>query len=184
MAEKRLTGTRILMVIAPDQFRDEELLEPKKIFLEEGAQVVVASTRDGEAKGMLGARCQPDTLLAKASAGDYDAIVVVGGMGSPQHLWDCADLHRLLKEMDREEKVISGICLSGAALARAGVLAGREATVWPAPESLAALNAGKARYKKEPVVCDGRVITANGPEAARQFGQAIVKELARRLSRV
>jgi len=184
MAEKRLANTKILMVIAPDQFRDEELLEPRQIFLDEGAQVVVASTKAGAAKGMLGASFTPDVLLAEINPSDYDAIVVVGGMGSPTHLWENSDLHGLLKQMDGDEKVIAGICLSGAALAKAGVLKDKNATVWPMPESLSALEQGKARYLKQPVVYDGRTITANGPEAAREFGQTIVKELARNLSKV
>ena len=62
MAEKRLTGNKILMVIAPDQFRDEELLTPKEVLTQSGATVVVASTQTGEAKGMLGARVTPDIV--------------------------------------------------------------------------------------------------------------------------
>jgi len=184
MADKRLAGTRILMVIAPAQFRDEELLEPQKIFADAGAEVVVASRQLGEARGMLGARSKPDILIKDARPGDYDAIVVVGGMGSPEHLWDDADLHKLIKDMDQSGKVVSGICLSGAVLARAGVLKEKQATVWPMPESLAALDQGKARYVKQPVVYDGRIITANGPEAAREFAQTIVSELARLSSKV
>lgn len=184
MAEKKLAGIKILMVIAHEQFRDEELLEPRKIFCDAGAEVIVASTGMGEAKGMLGAKVKPDMHLAKVKPADYDAVVVVGGMGSPTQLWDNPELHSVLQEMERSEKVISAICLSGAALARAGVLEGRKATVWPMPESLSALEQGKARYVKEPVVYDGRTITANGPEAAREFGETVVAELTRKLSRV
>ncbi|HEY9867763.1 MAG TPA: DJ-1/PfpI family protein [Candidatus Obscuribacterales bacterium] len=179
MAEKKLAGRRVLMVVAPDQFRDEELLEPKKIFEAEGAEVVVASTAAGEAKGMLGARVKPDKQLNEVNAADFDAVTVVGGMGSPEHLWDNSTLHGILRDMNEANKVVSAICLSGAALARAGVLEDRAATVWPMPESLKALADGRARYEEKPVVQDGRIITANGPEAAREFGQAIVKELSR-----
>jgi protease I len=184
MAAKRLAGKSVLMVIAPEQFRDEELLEPRKIFLGEGAAVVVASSRAGQAKGMLGATFQPDMLLSDVDPADYDAVVVVGGMGSPAHLWGNAELHSVLTGMNADEKVISAICLSGAALAKAGVLGGHEATVWPAPEAIAALEAGGARYRKEHVVADGRFITADGPEAAGSFGEAIVVELAKNLSKV
>jgi protease I len=184
MAEGKLAGTKILMVIAPEQFRDEELLEPRAIFSEQGAEVVVASTRPGLSKGMLGASCMPDVLLKDVDSARFDAVVVVGGMGSPTHLWDCAELHELLKQMDKDDKIVSAICLSGAVLAKAGVLRERQATVWPMPESLAALEQGKARYLKLPVVCDGRTVTANGPEAASEFGLAVVRELARKLSKV
>lgn len=55
MASKRLEGVQVVMVIAPEQFRDEELSVPQEAFLAEGARVRTASTRLGEAKGMLGA---------------------------------------------------------------------------------------------------------------------------------
>lgn len=184
MADKKLAGTRILMVVAPEQFRDEELLEPKRIFEEEGAEVVVASTAAGEAKGMLGARVTPDAQIKDVKPSDFDAVAVVGGMGSPTHLWENNTLHNLLRDMNAANKVVSAICLSGAALARAGVLENKEATVWPMPESLQALDDGKAKYKKQPVVKDGRTITANGPEAAREFGETIVKELSGTKARV
>lgn len=179
MADKSLTGTKVVMVIAPEQFRDEELLTPKRILSEQGASVTVASTRLGEARGMLGAVVSPESLINNLKAQDYDAVVVVGGMGSPEHLWDDSHLHALLKTMSGQNKVISAICLSGAVLARAGLLSGKKATVWPMPESLKALKDGKANYTEQPVVQDGRVITANGPEAAQEFANAIAKELSK-----
>ena len=184
MADKGLAGSKILMVIAPEQFRDEELLEPKKIFLDAGAQVAVASTSRGTATGMLGAKVEPDLLIGQARAADYDAVVVVGGMGSPEHLWDNQELHSLLQQCQKDGKILAAICLSGAVLAKAGLLAGKQATVWAMPESLAALQQGKAQYIKKPVVQDGRLITAEGPEAAKDFGHAVVNELARKASRV
>lgn len=184
MAEKKLAGTKILMVIAPEQFRDEELLEPRAIFVELGAEVVVASTRLGPSKGMLGAVYEPEALLKEIEGKAFHAIVVVGGMGSPGHLWDCSELHLLLNQMNQDEKVIAAICLSGAALAKSGVLKGKAATVWPMPESLSALEQGQARYLDQPVVADGRIVTANGPEAAREFANAIAAKLSGKLSTV
>lgn len=179
MADKRLTGMRVLMVIAPSEFRDEELLEPKKVLESEGAQVTVASTKAGEAKGMLGATITPDTTLSDVKSADFQGIAVVGGMGSPEHLWDNAELHKLLQEFNRDQKVVAAICLSGAALAKAGVLENRRATVYEIPESVAALQAGKATHVKEHVVQDAHCITADGPEAAGDFGKRIVEQLAK-----
>lgn len=184
MADKRLSGMKVLIVVAPEQFRDEELFVPRDILQREGAHVVVSACRKGQAKGMLGGSVLPDILVSEARAADYDAVIVVGGMGSPEYLWHDRDLHRLIVEMAGAGKVVSAICLSGAVLALAGVLAGKKATVWPMAESLAALDKGGAAYKKEHVVQDGRIVTADGPEAAQAFGQAIADEMARSGSRV
>lgn len=179
MSEKSLAGLKVLMVIAPAEFRDEELFQPKEVLEGCGAAVAVASTRAGEAKGMLGATHTPDLTLADCKAGDYHAVIVVGGMGSPEHLWDNKVLHKLLSETAGDNKVVAAICLSGAVLAKAGVVSGRKATVWPDPKAIEVLKQSGAEYSKDHVVADGKVITADGPEAARQFGESIAKELAK-----
>jgi protease I len=173
----KLSGKRVLLVIAPEQFRDEELLKPKELFMKEGAEVAIAAKKLGEAKGMLGATAKPDLLLTDVKPENYDACVVVGGMGSPAHLWDDHDLHTILQTLCKNNKVVAGICLSGAVLARAGVLKGKKATVWAMPESLAAMTEGGAKYVKEPVVRDGLVVTGEGPEAAEKFAQTVMEAI-------
>lgn len=172
-----LSGKRVLLVIAPEQFRDEEFLEPKKYLESQGAEVCVAACKKGEAKGMLGASATPDVLLSEVNPEDYAACVVVGGMGSPTYLWNDKDLHAILQTLHTHHKVIAAICLSGAVLAKAGVLKGKKATVWAMPESLAALETGAAIYTKEQVVKDGNIVTADGPEAAGKFAHAVAEAI-------
>ena len=69
----RIDGARILMIIARRDFRDEELFQPRQIFLKQGAQVRVASSSMKEAQGMLIADAKPDK---------FDAIIFVGGVGA------------------------------------------------------------------------------------------------------
>jgi protease I len=171
----KLAGKNILMVIAPEQFRDEELNHPKEIFEKEGGRVKIACKRTGKCTGMFGAAATPDILIKDAKAADYDAVAVVGGMGSPAHLWGDAQLHKLLQEAERAGKVVAAICLSGAVLAGAGVLKNKEATVYETPDSLKELQKGGAKFIRKDVVTTGKIITANGPEAARDFGRAIVE---------
>ena len=179
MTEKRLEGTRVALVIAPEQFRDEELFTPKQKLEEVGVSTEVVSSVLDEATGMLGGTAKPGALIKDLRAHELDAVIVVGGMGSPTHLWNDPDLLNLLKELHASGKVVAAICLSGAVLANAGVLSGKKATVWPMPESLEALEKGKATYIEEPVVQDGKVITANGPEAAEEFASVIIAELSK-----
>lgn len=177
MADKKLSGKRVLMVIAPNQFRDEELIEPKKVFVAEGAQVTIAACKAGEAKGMLGASVTPDITVADAKAENFDAAVVVGGMGSPTYLWDDERLHVLLQQFAKSNKVVAAICLSGAVLARAGVLRGKRATVYATPESVEALKVGGANFVQDHVVRDGLLVTADGPEVAAEFGRVVVEAM-------
>lgn len=168
---------KVLLVVAPERFRDEEFLVPRAALAEAGARVAVASTRPGRARGMLGAEVAVDLLVSEANPADYDAVVVVGGFGSPTHLWGHEPLLELVKTMYGEGKVVAGICFSGAVLARAGVLAGKRATVFPAPHAMVELQRGGAHYVEEAVVRDGTVLTASGPEAAQAFAKALVRQL-------
>lgn len=163
----------ILYVIAPERFRDEELLEPKRALEHAGHHVTIASTRSCTASGMLGARV-PAAAFSETADKTWDAIVVAGGSGSPDHLWD---FQPLLTAIKRQEGVVGAICLSGAVLARAGVLSGKRATVYASPRALAELKRAGATYVDEPVVTDGSIVTASGPEAAPAFGAALVQLL-------
>jgi protease I len=164
-------------VIAPERFRDEELLEPKRVLEQHGVAVTVASTRAGAAEGMLGARVVIDCTVRQADAARYDALAIAGGAGSPAHLWDSAPLLALVQSFLAAGKTVAAICLSGAVLARAGVLGGKRATVYPVPRALLELKRAGATYVAEPVVVDGLIVTASGPEAAAAFGAVLTTHL-------
>jgi protease I len=168
---------RVLLVIAQRDFRDEEYEIPKKIFEEAGIEAITASPDGGECSGQMGGKARADIRLDEAIPKDYDAIVVAGGRGSPEYLWDNESLRKTIRDMSKEGKVIAGICLSGAALANAGVLDGVRATVYETPESIKALRQGKAEYTGEDVVVDGKFITANGPATADRFAREILKKI-------
>jgi protease I len=172
-----LSGKRILIVVAPEKFRDEELAEPKKVFEEAGAEVTLASTRPGPATGMLGARVAPQLIVEDAVSRDWDAVVVVGGTGSQQFLWDHAPLHSLLRKQVALKGIVGAICLSGAVLGKSGVAQGKRATCWPDPAAVAALRAGGATYQAADVVVDGNLVTADGPTSARKFGETVARAL-------
>ncbi|HVN65018.1 MAG TPA: DJ-1/PfpI family protein [Methanomicrobiales archaeon] len=169
---------KLLVVVAPERFRDEELLEPLAIFQEAGIGFDIASVRLGTCTGMLGGRCEAALDLARVDAGGYDGIVVIGGAGSPEFLWGHSRLLALVAEFAASKKLVAAICLSPVVLARAGVLSGKKATVFRTPDSVAEMRKGGADLRGEGVVVDGRFITANGPAAARPFGNAIVSALA------
>lgn len=177
----KMSALRIMMIIAPDQFRDEELLVPRQAFIQKGFEVTTISTKTGEAKGMLGAiesisKTLEDIDLS-AERLPYEAVVVMGGMGSPQFLFHNPRLHTLLQKANEQGSIVAGICLSGALPALAGVAQGKRCTVYETPDSLEALKQGGARYTGESVTVDGNVITANGPEAAEAFAAEIVQAL-------
>jgi len=172
---EKLTGKKVVMIIAEKNFRDEELLEPKKVLDEEGASVTVASTTLRTATGMFGAKATPDILVSELKVDDYDAIIFVGGAGASQY-WNDSTAHSIAGETVQKNKILCAICIAPVTLANAGVLAGKKATVWESEREK--LEAKGASYTGKPVEIAGKIITANGPQAAQEFGRSIASALA------
>ena len=166
---------KAVMVIAQDKFRDEELFEPKAILEKAGVSVTVASTILSPAKGTLGKEYKPEMLLKDVNADEFDAVVFVGGMGASQY-WNDPSAHKLILDAQAAGRIIAAICIAPVTLAKAGILKGKKATVW-ASDAGQLLVTG-ARYTGNNVEVDGKVITAAGPFAAREFGEALVRALA------
>ena len=172
-----LKGKKILMVIAPEGFRDEELFVPKKEFEKVSAEVIVASTQKTNAKGMLGGKFDIKITLNEIKIDDYVGIVIVGGVGSIDYLWYNEKLHEIVKKFNEQKKVVSAICLSPVVLAISGVLKGKNATVFITDESKKEfLNNGVKLVNKD-IVVDGNIVTANGPRVAKDFALNIIKLL-------
>jgi len=166
----------VLMIIAQHGFRDEEFLIPKEILVNEGHGVKVASVARAAATGMLGAKVMPDFAAHEANVDFFDAIIVVGGAGSPA-LAKNQDVINLVQKANAKGKILGAICLGPMTLAKAGLLSGKKATVFKSRDGLDSLRDGKAIYVPEDVVQDGRLVTACGPEAANDFGRKLVEML-------
>ncbi len=165
----------VLMVVAPSEFRDEEFAEPRALLERAGHRVVVASRSAGPCRGTLGATVQATLALAEVHADRFDAAVFVGGRGAETY-FDDPEAHRVAVAFARAGKVLGAICIAPAILARAGVLAGRRATVYPSERAV--LQAHRALPQRQDVVIDGRIVTASGPAHAAAFGRALVQVLA------
>lgn len=170
-------GKKVVMVIAPQNFRDEEFSQPKAILQQKGIFPVVASTTRDTARGMLGLTVTPDITISDIDVAAYDAIVLVGGTGSQQFLWGNDALRKVVQGACAQDKVVAAICLSPVVLARAGVLQGQKSTVFPTPETIEELRKGGAIYEASKVVVSGAIITGSGPEAAQDFGYALADKL-------
>ncbi len=167
--------TNVVMIIASNQFRDEELFKTKEVLQNAGINVTVASSSLETAKGMLGGTAKPDILLGDINVDEYDAVIFVGGQGASEY-WDSAQAHQIALDAHEKGKIVAAICIAPVTLAKAGLLEGKKATVWESEKGK--LKAAGCNYTGTPIAVDGNIITANGPTSAEPFGQAIVKALS------
>jgi protease I len=167
---------KAVMIIASSSYQDTEYLIPRKILEEGKVEVKVASSSLDEAEGTLGGKVQPDLMVSEISPDDFDAIIFVGGPGASEYYTDEEAL-ALVREAKSRKKILAAICIAPVTLARAGILRGVKATCWYG--SARSLRRGGARYTGRQVEVSGRIITANGPQAAEAFGSAILQALSK-----
>ena len=170
-------GLKVLMVIAPQDFRDEEYQIPRERLEKCGVTITVASTSLDEAVGMKGGKVKPDILLKDVKVADYNAVIFVGGVGAEKYYQD-EEAQRIARETVEKDKVLGAICLAPVILANAGLLKGKKATVYESEKET--LKAKGAIYEERKVVQDGLIITGNGPEAAAEFAELIKEALGKR----
>jgi len=167
------------MIIAFEDFKDEEYFVPKEVLEKAGVEVTTVSNQSGIAKGAGGGQTQVDVLVSQLKVDDYQAIIFIGGPGCLKSLDNQAS-YQVTQEAVKQNKILAAICISPVILAKAGTLSGKKVTVWSSPLDkgpVKTLQENGAIYQNEKVVVDGKIITANGPVAAQAFGQKIVEVL-------
>ena len=167
----------VLLIIAQLNFQPIEYRDTRDELEKSGFDVIVASISNEVAVGKDGTEVQPDIAVDDVSADNYSAVAVIGGPGATV-LAKYESVLNLLQDFSKKGKVVAGICIAPTVLAASGVLKGKKATVWNGDQLQdQVLKKYGANYVPEHVVVDGKMVTADGPMASRDFGKAIAKLL-------
>jgi protease I len=164
----------VAIIVASDNFRDEEFTEPKELLEEAGVEIVVASSSLKVSRGYFGTEAKPEILIDDLRVDDFDAIIFVGGSGA-QEYFDNLSAHRIAVEAIEKDKILAAICIAPSILANAKVLSGKRVTSFSSEKSN--LQQKGAIYTGASVEVDGKIVTADGPKSAKEFGEAILKLL-------
>ena len=194
----RLSGKNILIIIPKDYYDEEELEIPYELFKSEDANIIIASGKMKEAVGMKTGRRMPDRLIVDSMEGItgdsyvtggtgtrqikavFQGVVVVGGSGAKNYLWEDKMVRLLLTDRYKSEFVVAAIGLGIGCLAEANLV---EALEVPVDESTAKkpflkiLEKGKALLSDEDLIIHERLVIGKDASVSEAFANAVVDEV-------
>jgi len=165
-----------VLIVATDGFEEWELFGPRQILQQKGADVVLASLKRDPIQATVhddpGRTIRPDLTVDEASADDFDALILPGGVRNPDTLRLHGNVIDLIRAFDRQDKPIGAICHGPWLLVEADLLRGRTATSWPSIRTDLS-NAG-ANVVDEAAVTDRNIITSRNPDDVEAFTNALI----------
>ena len=173
-----LEGKKIA-ILAADGVEQVELTEPRKAIEDAGATTELLSLDDGEILGFdhldHGDRFPVDKVVSEASAGDYDGLVIPGGVANGDFLRADADAVRFVADFAKAHKPIASICHGPWILVEAGIVKDR-ITSWPSLKT-DVRNAG-GTWVDEEVHVDQGLVTSRKPDDIPAFSAKAIEEFA------
>jgi protease I len=176
MAEQ-LTGRRVAALVAKG-FEQVELLDPQQALTKAGAIVHVVSPETETVRGWnhteWGQSVPVDLPLAEARAGDYDALLLPGGVMNPDRLRMNPSAVEFVKQFFDDGKPIAVICHGPWTLIEAGVVRGLTITSYPSLKT-DLQNAG-ANWVDRDVVVDRGIVSSRRPADLPAFNEKMIEE--------
>ncbi|HEY6159924.1 MAG TPA: type 1 glutamine amidotransferase domain-containing protein [Bacteroidia bacterium] len=167
-------------ILVTDGFEESEFSQPLKALKDEGAQVDVISLKPGKvrswSKGNWSTEYDSDKTVTEASAQDYDALVLPGGVMNPDKLRMNNDAVSFAGGFFEDSKPVAAICHGPWTLIETGELKGRKVTSYPSLKT-DLINAG-AHWVDEEVVVDNGLVTSRNPGDLPAFCKKMVEEIS------
>jgi protease I len=172
------TAANTMLVFLPQRFFADEEFDPLVAqFARAGLHLCIATTETVPATSMNRVIVNPDIQLSDVQVADYAGIVLIGGSGAAT-FWDDSLLHSLCRDFVQSGKLVAAIGIAPITLARAGVLKGRTATVFPERSAIGLMKQGGCRHSFKRLVVDHDIVTAATASEARAFSRTLAARLA------
>lgn len=179
--ENTLSGKRVAILVT-NGFEQVELTGPKEALEAAGAETFIVSPQEKKVRGWeaededWGSKFKVDVPLAEASARNYDALVLPGGVMNPDKLRLEPRAIEFIREFFNAHKPVGAICHGPWTLIDAGVAKGRRMTSYPSIKT-DLINAG-VNWVDEEVVVDNGLVTSRKPSDIPAFNRKLIEEIA------
>lgn len=174
-----LTGKKVAILVE-DGFEQEELSRPQEALEEFGAETEIISPQQDEVKGwnhgVWGDSFPVDVTIDNANAGDYDALLLPGGVMNPDKLRTNSQAVDFVRAFFEAHKPVAAICHGPWTLIEAGVAEGRTMTSYHSIQT-DLKNAG-ADWVDQEVVVDNGLVTSRNPGDLPAFNTKMIAEIA------
>ena len=164
----------VVLVVAPEDFQDQELQLTQQTLTNAGIQCVISSTRLGPVHGILGQTAYATLLLDRLKADQMRGIIFIGGPGATQLVQNQA-AHQIALEVANQGKILGGFSTAVMILGQAGLL--KQIRVTGHPSDQRTLIETGAIYTGNAVERDGLIFTAIGPASAQSLAQSVISAL-------
>lgn len=175
-----LEGKRVAFLTANEGVEQVELERPWNALREAGVTVELVAPEEGAVQAFnhldKADRFDVDRTSADADAGEYDALVLPGGVANPDNLRTHPDAVDFIRGFFEQGKPVAAICHAPWTLIEAGVVDGRTVTSWPSLQT-DLRNAG-ADWVDEEVVVDAGLVTSRKPDDLDAFCAKVLEEVA------
>ncbi len=168
-----------IAILTDHGFEEVELTSPKQALEKAGATVYIISKQEmvrGWKHDQWTIEVKADVALSDAEPGDYDALMIPGGVINPDTMRREKAYIDFAKAFLKSGKPVAAICHGPQLLIETGLLNGREMTSFHSIKT-DLINAG-VDWKDEEVVVDNGLVTSRSPEDLPAFNKKMVEEIA------
>ncbi len=169
-------GLKVAILVA-DGFEQVELEKPCKALEEAGAKTKIVSPSSASVKGWKstewGDQLDVELELDDAQADDFDALLLPGGVMSPDKLRMNPKAVEFVKSFFEANKPVAAICHGPWTIIETGYARGKKIASWPSLKT-DLKNAG-AEWIDEQAVTDGNLVTSRKPDDIPAFNQAMIE---------
>ena len=173
-----LDGKKVA-ILTENGFEEEELTSPKKALEDAGAEVEIVSPQKQKVRAWAhdhwSIELPVDVDIEEADPGDYDALMVPGGVLNPDKMRMNDKCVEFAQHFLQEGKPVAAICHGPQLLIETGMLDGRNVTSYASVRT-DLVNAG-AIWSDREVIVDNGLVTSRSPADLDAFNKKMIEEI-------